>query len=441
MADVQPFRGLRYNLGRIGDLSAVISPPYDAISAEEQPLYYSKSPYNVIRLECGEERPSDSAQNNKYTRAAIAMKAWLREAILVREEKPAFYFVEHRFSYQGGVKSRLGLIACLRLEDLDGGQIRPHEMTMKQPAADRLRLLQACLANLSPVMGMFRHHGEGIGPLFPERKKIEPALSAVDSYGVAHSMWVVKDEKAIARVSDFFADKVLYIADGHHRYETALAYRDEQRSAYPSYSGKEAFNFVMMAFADSGDPNIVVLPTHRLARGLDEERLARLKEGLSTYFYEVQLLPPLSTLPETLKSWLDSLKERGGPTFGLYGLHGQHLCLLTVPEKGALREMMPAGLPPPVRDLDVGLLHWVILPHMLGIDGPEEEDCLQYTRDGLKAVSRVDSGEFQIAFLLNPAPISSVLAVADAGARMPQKSTYFYPKTPAGLVINPLWEE
>jgi len=434
VADVQPFRGLRYNLERIGDLSAVISPPYDVISAEEQLLYHRKSPYNVIRLEFAEGRAEDSPQEDKYTRAALSLEGWLRDGILVREESPAFYLVEHRFTYQDAVKSRFSLIARVRLEDFSTGRIRPHEMTLRGPSTDRIRLLRSCRANLSPIMGLFRHHGQGILSLLPDTIN-RPALSATDNHGVTYSMWVITDEKAIARICQFFTDKVLYIADGHNRYEAALAYQREQRSAHPSE--EEAFNFVMMALTDSEDPNLIMLPTHRLVRGLDAKTMEKL-ERESTLYFDRELLAPLANKDETLKSWLEILKSRGQyqKTFGLYGLDGHQLRLLRL-----TLEKVPVDQPSALRDSDVYILHQLLLHQILGIDQPEREgNNLKYTRDGLEALNLVDSGEYQLAFLLNPAPVSTVLAVADEGARMPQKSTYFYPKTPAGLVINPLWD-
>jgi uncharacterized protein (DUF1015 family) len=436
VADVQPFHGLRYNIERIDDLSAIICPPYDVISPEEQLLYHNSSPYNIIRLEYGEERPLDSPDDNKYTRAAATMAGWLRESILTREEYPAFYLVEHRFSYQDAVRSRFSLIARVRLEELSANsQIRPHEMTMRKPGEDRLNLLKSCHANVSPIMGLLRHREEGIQSLFPETTD-KPAICAADSYGVTYAMWVVSDKEAITRVSDFFANKNLYIADGHHRYETALAYCQEQHSLQPSCTGEEAFNFVMITLTAAEDPNLIMMPTHRLVRGINTERLARLKDELSTYFDE-ELLSPCSTDSETLKGWIKTLKEQQVTAFGLYGLDGLHLSLLR-----AKREMMPVAQPRLLQDLDVHILHQLVFRQILGIDSQEKaEDCLAFTRDGLDAFSRVDSGDYQLAFLLNPTPISTMLSVADEGVRMPQKSTYFHPKTPAGLVINPLRDD
>ncbi len=434
MADVQSFRGLRYNLKKIGDLSAVITPPYDVISAEEQLLYHRKSPYNVIRLEFGEEQAEDLPQKDKYTRAALNLENWLKDGVLIREERPAFYLVEHRFLYQGEERSRFSLIARVRLEDFSSGQIRPHEMTLKGPSSDRIRLLQSCRANLSPIMGLYRHHGQGILSLLPDTMN-RPALTAVDNYGLTYSMWVISEERAIARVCQFFTDNVLYIADGHNRYQAALAYQQEQRSARPSE--REAFNFVMMALSDAEDPNLIMLPTHRLVRGLNAKTLEGLEADSARYFQK-ELLAPLTNRDETLRSWLEILKRQGQnqTTFGLYGLDRKQLRLLRLK-----REKWPADQPSALRDSDVYILHHLILRQILGINGPEMgETYLKYTRDELEAVNGVDSGEYQLAFLLNPAPVSSVLAVADEGARMPQKSTYFYPKTPAGLVINPLWD-
>jgi len=441
VADVRPFRGLRYNLARIGgDLSRVISPPYDVISPEEQLFYYHRSPYNIIRLEHGKELPDDSPGGNKYSRAAATLRQWLQEGVLLRDERPSFYLIEHRFQHQDSLRSRWGLMARVRLEEFSSGRIRPHEATMREPAQDRLLLLKECRTNLSPVMGIYRH-GVDLPSLLPKVVQSAPGMTAVNSYGVAYNTWVVSDEEALGRLSDFFADRVLYIADGHHRYETALTYAKEQRICHVPCTGDEPYNFIMMALMDSTDPGLVMLPAHRLVRGLDPDLLARMQKELARYFDTVKTLPPLATLSETMKSWLDALKELGqrGTAFGMYGRHGEQLCLLMAKDRELLRQQMPPEQPLPWKDMDVTVLHWVIIRPMLGIDSREKEKVhLDYTRDGLEAVARVNAGESQLAFFLNPAPVSSVLAAADAGARLPQKSTYFYPKTPTGLVMNPL---
>jgi uncharacterized protein (DUF1015 family) len=435
VADIQPFRGLRYDPERIGDLSAVITPPYDVISPAEQHRYHNAHPHNIIRLDYGLQRAADSDEDNRYTRAAAAMGNWIDDGILIREQQPALYLVEHRFLNNGETRSRFSLFARVRLEELTGGGIRPHERTMKGPSDDRLLLLRACNANLSPIMGLFRHRREGIEKLFSGATEGEPIARATDSEGVTCSMWAISDEKAIAAARDLLADRAIYIADGHHRYSTALAYMHEQRAKHPDATGDEGYNFVMMTLTPAEDPSLAMLPTHRLVRGLNPKLLAHVKQEWSAYF-DQELHRPMATPEETVPGWTDELAREKGTTFGLYGLDGDSLCLLR-----ARPQMMLPVQPSVLGDLDVFILHQVILKQMLGIDSPEtEEQCLAYTRDGLEAIAGVDSGEYQIAFLLNPTPISSVLAVADEGVRMPQKSTYFHPKTPTGLVIHPLWD-
>ncbi len=443
MCDVRSFCGLRYNLQLIADPSTVITPPYDVISPEERSLYYHISPYNIIRLEFGEEQPGDSPDNNKYTRAAATLNDWLREEVLIREQQPALYIVEHRFPYQDTKLSRWGLIARVRIEDFESGKIHPHERTYREPAVDRLHLVRSCRANLSPIMGLIRTEKGEMSVYLRELSRREPDVSATNSNGVRYRMWVVADEVAIDRVSMFLSDKDIYIADGHHRYEVALRYQKEQWSSNPSHTGDEPFNFVMMSLMDSQDPGLVMLPTHRLVRGLESHRIAHLEEKISPHFEVEELLPPLPTIDDTIQSWLRTLGKRkqDGTVLGLYGLHEQNLCLLRLRRDADLRSLMTEEELGLWKDLDVVLLQRIVLQSALGICTLEEETShLEYTRDGLAAKTWVDTGECQLAFFLNSAPVSSILDSAAAGRRLPQKSTYFHPKTPAGLVVNPLWD-
>jgi uncharacterized protein (DUF1015 family) len=242
-------------------------------------------------------------------------------------------------------------------------------------------------------------------------------------------MWILVNASVISIISSYFKDKIIYIADGHHRYETALAYQRLNKTAHPFCTGKEGFNFVMMALASSQD--VLTLPCHRLVRGLREEMLAQLGKRLSAYF-------GVEELPLPCENWQNNLKAQEGVAFGLYGLHKGYLYLIR--KKKDVQWLPPPDIPGAWGDLDVGILHGLILREMLGVDSLEKE-CLDYTHDGKKAISQVDSGEYQLAFLLNPTPVESILTTADKGIRMPRKSTYFYPKIPAGLVINPLWDD
>jgi len=310
-------------------------------------------------------------------------------------------------------------------------------MTIGEAGADRLRLLNACKANISPIMALFRHSGASILSLLPDTID-RPIASAVDRDGVGYALWMIADEDVTTSISESLADKELYIADGHHRYETALAYQRQQRSAEPSPTANAAFDFVMMTLTDANDPNLLMEPTHRIVRSLDSDTLSQLEKRLADHF-RMEVLSPVSDGSDTLTYWLDTLRERGQQqtTFGLYGLDGDGLRLLSLTKKGP-----PADKPGPRDDLDVQILHHLILDQMLGMSSADVADrCLDYTRDESAALSHVQSGECQLAFFLNPTPISSVLDIADQGARMPQKSTYFRPKTATGLVINPLWDD
>lgn len=443
MVDIQPFRGLRYNLELVKDLSLVISPPYDVISLEEQRLYYNKSPFNIVRLELGEDLPGDSATNNRYTRAAAIFTDWLDRGILVEEKHPALYVSQHHFSYRGVTRSRWGLTVRLCLEEWSSGRVRPHEVTFKEPTSDRFHLLRSCRVNLSPIWGILRHEEDGLLSLFPKLASRKPLVTVTDHFGVTHSMWVVTDQSLVRKVSTFCEDKVIYIADGHHRYETALLYQKEQQGAYSCGTGREVFNYAMVTLMDAGDPGAMMLPTHRLVRLREGCSLVKLKEGLSSLFYLEELSRSSQSLFETVKQWLDTMQERGkdGTALGLYGLSRDGFCLLHPKDRRALLETMPTERSLPWKELDVSLLHWVVLRGLLGIEQRQrEKEFLEYTQDGYEAICRVDSGEYQLAFLLNPVPLSSVLAIADAGDRMPQKSTHFYPKLPTGLVMNPVWD-
>ncbi|MEE8471085.1 MAG: DUF1015 domain-containing protein [Dehalococcoidia bacterium] len=444
MCNVRPFCGLRYNLQLVPDPSAVITPPYDVISPEERTSYYRISPYNIIRLEFGEERPGDSPDNNKYTRAAATLNDWLRDGILIRDKKPALYIVEHRFLHHDTEKSRWGLVCRVQLEDYENGQIRPHEQTTEEPAVDRLNLLRTCQVNISPIIGLVRSEEGEMTALLRGLSGEEPDMSTTGNNETKCHLRIVTDQSAIDEVSRLLADKVIYIADGHHRYETALRYRKERCSSHPSCTGDEPFNFVMISLIDSQDPGLVMSPTHRLVQGLESHTLVQLKEKLSPYFETEDLLPPLSTLSETIQSWLHTLETSGeqGVALGLYGLDEQKLCLLKLRQNANLPRVMDTEERRLWGDSDVVLLQRIVFQEVLGIDTRDKEAAhLKYMRGAPEAASKVDSGEYQLAFFLNPAPLSSIFHTADAGRRLPQKSTYFHPKTPAGLVMNPVWDE
>jgi len=437
VADVRPFQGFRYNLDKVGNLSSAISPPYDVINPEQQKAYYDTNPHNIIRLELGMEFPDDKPQNNRYTRAAQTLEEWIREDVLVREERPAFYLLEHRFQQNNEYSSYWGLLAAVRLEDFETGDIRPTEIIMKGPAEDRLQLLRSCRANLSPIMAVFKQDEGNLLSLFPEVDPANPTATATDADGVILNLHVITDENRIQMITDFFAGTPLYIADGHHRYTTALAYSHEKSS-----TADEPANFMMISLISASDPGLTLFPTHRVIRGLDSGILGKLRGRLEEHFYFQELSPVSSSMAENALKWNAALASAsaGATAFGLYGLSDNKYLILTPHKLDSLRAMLPQEQPAIWRNLDVSMLRYVIIRGILGIDDVEKEKAhLSFSPDDLEILQDVQNKKVQLGIFLNPVSVSDVLGIADAGVRMPPKSTYFYPKTPAGLVMNPLF--
>ncbi|MBC8511479.1 MAG: DUF1015 domain-containing protein [Dehalococcoidia bacterium] len=421
MAEICPFPGIRYNQEKVGDLASVICPPYDVISPEEQRAYYEKSDYNVIRLEHALKLPEDTQSDNKHSRANATFNQWIKEGILQDDPVASFYVHEHSFAYRNIRKRRLGLIACIRLEPWENKVVFPHENTVPGIKSDRLELMRACNANFSPLLGLYEDPGQRVTKLLISQTKRRPLLDLTQA-GDTHKVWMSSEPEFVQRVSHFLAPKPIYIADGHHRYETALAYRDERQQSSSSAIGEESFNFVMMTLVAFSDPGLMVLPLHRLMRGIPSETLTGLRKQLETFF-EIESVP----LAET------GLPELRGASSRVLGLESGSLVGLRLRQSVSLKEIMPRDHSEIYRKLDVSILQHLIIEKLIA---PGESSNLAYTPDSEQARKQVESGEYQLAFLLNPLPVTTIKAIADAHDRMPGKSTYFYPKLPTGLVIN-----
>lgn len=424
MAEIRPFRGLRFNPQIIGDLGPVLCPPYDVLSPEDQQACHQRSPYNAVRLEQGEGVGED-----KYLRAAATFRRWLAEGILRPDEAPAFYLHHHYFSHGGQTLRRRGLIARVRLEDAGKRTILPHEGTLSRAKDDRLRLLRACQANISPILTLYEDPRGKMGRLLAACEARSPLFSATEVNGDRHTLWAIGDQETVAHLASSLATLPLYIADGHHRYQTALAYRREMQGKQPQTGGEMPYDYGLMTLVATADPGLVILPVHRLVRGLATSALRGLKEKLAALFE----MEALEGEPEAL---LATLRERGqrAIAIGLLGL-GKEGLLLTRQE-GMPASLMPPGSSPAYRQTDVSVLNHAVLEGMLGVR--QGEDGLTYTSQAEDAAGRVRRGEYQLAFLLNPIRIDRLKAVADAGEILPGKSTYFYPKLPTGLVIYSL---
>ena len=434
MAEVRPFKGVRYNPRKISNLSGVICPPYDIISPEQQDELYRSGEYNFVRIEFNRELPQDDDRDNRYTRAARNLNDWLEQGILMEEAEPALYVHLHHFTCQGNNYQRQDIISCVRLEEWEKQIIRPHENIIPKAKSDRMSMLYACHANTSQVLAMYQDTENIVRSVLAEQKKLPPIMDFVDPWGERHQVWAVSAPGTAAK-RKLWPDS-LYIADGHHRYDSALTFKREMSAQADSVTGEEGFNFVMMSLIDFADTGMVVLPTHRLARGISEALITDLQTRLQDFF-DIKALP--ADQPDTL-SKLDSVltgmtSEMQAVKMAVFGLEPGKFSILTLRDSSVTDALMPPAHASLYKKLDVSLVDHVILEHILGYDKAQENLTLAYTHDREDAISRVRSGEYQLAFILNPISPDIIRGIADAGDRMPRKSTYFYPKTPAGLVL------
>lgn len=433
MADIRPFRGVHYAQKLLEDWPAVICPVYDIISPQQQQELYLRSEHNFIHLEFARELPQDTATDNRYTRSAFTFEQWLQRGILVTDGQPAIYLYDQFFTHAGASYTRRSLIVRVRLEEWDRKVIRPHEGTMTGPKADRLNLLWALQANTSPVLALYEDRDRQIASILAEHATTEPHLDLKRMGGEGHRVWALTDTQAIEQVRCLLADQPLYIADGHHRYESALAYRRQRLASSPELNGEAGFNFVMMTLVDFADPGLLILPPHRLIRGIPHSALDELLPRLKVFF-DVEAMELGS--PDVWNRVDDWLNGAGEVRLVLYGPVPGRLFLLRLRDPAAVAEMIPYFHSDIYKRLDVSILDHVILEELLEIDREREGELRGYTYDKQDAVNRVQAQEYQLAFLLKPVKPGTIKAIADADDRMPNKSTYFYPKTPAGLMVN-----
>ncbi len=432
MAEIRPFPGVRYNQELVKDLADIICPPYDIITPQLQQELYHRSAYNLVRLEFGRESPQDTATDNRYTRSAATLEQWLEQGVLAADETPAIYLHDHYFHYGGREYKRRGAVAAVRLEEWDSMIVRPHEGTLVGHKSDRLSLLWALQANTSPILALFDDRGGQFSSLLAAQEQSQPIISFAG--GERHNVWAITEPKVIEKLSSYFVNQPLYIADGHHRYESALTYRRERRTCSSSVSGNEAFNFVMMTLVDLYDPGLLILPPHRLVRGLSRATVSRLPASLRSFFEMEELPLKMPGIWQRVDDLLGS-EETGEVRLVVFGTTEGSLLLLRLRDPAAASELMPYFHSERYKKLNVSVLDHVILEKLLGVGDGGEEASISYTYSKEDAVNRVVEGEYQLAFLLSPVKPQIIKSIADAGDRMPRKSTYFYPKAPAGLVL------
>lgn len=446
MADIQAFRALRYDLSRVGKLSDVIAPPYDVIDGEFQDQLYQQHVNNVVRLILNRHEEGDG-ELSRYERAAKCLKEWSRDGILQQEIQATIYVYHQTFEYEGQEITRRGFLSRVRLEKFGEGKIYPHEETHSKAKKDRLNLTTHCRANLSPIFGIFPDPQNDIQEVLEAAISDQTPMSAVDHLGVKHSMWRVSDTNACARAAELMGPKPVYIADGHHRYETACNYQQQLADA-GELTGDHPANYVLMMNISMDDPGMIVLPTHRLFRGVPPITSAELMEKLASCF---DCTVAGSGPGKANELWEEVAVEDSQSTMAMYCAKDDTWVMCRLTEAGEQTMETVCGHSDEWRSLGVAILHRLLVGHLLGLSdlpSPLYVHAVDEVIHGLThgdatgrdATGQEAAGEqFQLGCLVMPATLEHVRDVSLNGERMPAKSTYFYPKLLSGLVVNPLY--
>jgi len=431
MADIQPFRAYRYDLGRVGALGDVIAPPYDVIDAALQQQLYDRSPFNVIRLILNQETPADIDKDNRYTRSARCLKEWLADDVLVQDSARGLYVYHQDFKVEEQSFTRRGFLARVRLEPFGTGRIYAHEQTLAGPKADRLKLFHATAMNLSPVFGLYPDPRDEVMSILEAALQRSPPLQATDHLGVVSKLWPVTDQHVLSAVTGLLGPKPVFIADGHHRYETGLRYRDELKAAVEVRDENHPANFILMMLVSMSDPGLLILPTHRLVSGLAGLRAERLAELLSEHFTVEKVGTGERGAHD---AWaliaMDGTQEMLG-----FGTVADGVWLTARLKSREAMDRLAADHSPAWRGLAVSILHVLVLDQLLTAVG--KPHC-RYVHLLHEVTDATAARQCDLAALVPPATMSLVESIAGNLEKMPPKSTYFYPKLLSGLVFNPL---
>jgi len=438
MAEIFPFRAYRYNLERV-KLADVVTQPYDKITPSMQGHYAATSPYNLIAVEKGKSSPSDTPANSVYTRAEKALQKWIGEGVMVRDARPGIYVYFQEYAAPGTTerRTRKGFIALGRVEDYSARVIFRHEQTLSGPKADRLELLRHTRTHTGQLFMLYTDRQRRIDALLDEVARNSRPAEAQDEYGVAHRVWPVFDPRTIDQITAAMSTHKLVIADGHHRYETSLAYRDECRKKTGGADRDAAYEKSMMTFFNSDAEGLLILPTHRLVGNLASFDISSFRRKISSTFEEEDYAfgsdAARGVAYERFRHDLEA-SGKNGRALGMYA--GGAFTLLRLRRDADLAKLMP-NVPPAQRQLDVVLLHRLLLEDGLGITqaAVTAEQNITYEREMGAALDAVDRNRAQICFLLNPVGVDQVMEIALAGEVLPQKSTDFYPKLLSGLTL------
>jgi len=443
MTEVHPFRAFRYNPQRVS-FDRVLTQPYDKISSAMQEHYYAADLHNLITIEKGRAFPKDTPEDNAYTRAVTAWQEWIRDGVVVQDPAPAFYAYTQGYCVPGTQERRLqrGLIGAGKLEEYSAGIVFRHEHTLLGPKADRLELLRHTQTQTGQLFMLYTDPQRKVDVILAEAESdAEPATQVHDEYGVLHRLWVIAEPQRVAAIQEAMAAQKLVIADGHHRYETALTYRNERRKQAGRGNPVAAYERAMMTFVNTRSEGLTILPTHRVAANLVEFSWSDVRRYLEPWFAaEAFPFGSESKQAAAREKFLARLMEtRGQRSIGVYpeaeaGKRAYYV--LTLRSGANLTQLLPS-VSALQRELDVVLLHEGILEPALGItpQAVKTERNLTYEREAMRALAAVDSGKAQVAFLLNACQVEQMVRIATAGEVMPQKSTDFYPKLLSGMTM------
>ena len=429
MVDVRPFRGWRYDPEVVGDLSSVLCPPYDLITPQLQSALRRLSPYNVVHLEAGEGLDWGAPAQDRYSRTAAVFGDWTARGILRRDPEASFYLLRHRFLYGGLARVRLGLIAGVGLEEYATGRILPHEYTEEPAIRDRVSLMEACNANFSPIMGLYRDRRLELSAAFGEVTAGPATLDVRDNMGQEYALWRITDPTVQEHIGRFFSGRSIFLADGHHRYEAALQLRRKRNLGEPGASGvNAASNFVLMALIAFEDPGLMVLPYHRMLGSLPPNRYRQIQDRLRQIFEGRPIDWPADRGADDL---IEQVAHQGRDrhAMAMVGPDHQVAHMLTLRQEVDWRQWGPLAVS------EAWILEEMVFKPVLG---DATLSHLGYIHDHHEAVDQVHSGAQHLAFLLKPFPMDQFETIVSQGHRLPRKSTFFYPKLPTGLVINQL---
>ena len=423
MAEIKPFRALRFDTQAAGNIQQLTCPPYDIISEEQRNQYLKTNEHNVIRLEL-------PRGENPYEEAGSLLHQWEQQGVLKQDEQEGLYIYEEEFQAHGKTMRVKGIICRVKLEEFSKGAVLPHEETLSKAKADRFQLMKATFCNFSQIYSLYMDPQHKTPDKINRLSQGTPEVEMQDGDGVIHRLWIVTDPQEIQEICSDFAQRKLYIADGHHRYETALNFRDDCRKQRIAKEG-DAVDYVMMMLVDMENSGLVVFPTHRLVRGLSSFDETAVKQACREYF-QVEDRTDISTI----EGELNALYQQGKKAFAFY-TGEDRWTLLVLKDMDAVRKLLPQASAA-TQGLDVTVLHSLVLEKIFGIDKENmaQQINLTYTRDFQEAITSVEKKESQCAFILNPTRVTEIRDVAAAGEKMPQKSTYFYPKLITGLVMN-----